>query len=60
MHFVGFITRIYHDARPLNVKWVLMVGVGEHFKGPPDFINVTELFNNAITSKLHTVHHVSS
>jgi len=40
--------------------WFLMVGIGEHFNGSPDFINVTELFNSVITIKLHTVHHVRS
>jgi len=38
--------------------WVSMVGVGEHFNGPSDFINAMELFNSIITIKLHTVHHV--
>jgi len=45
---------------PLNVKWISMVGVGEHFKGPPDFINATELFNSVITIKLLTVYRVRS
>jgi hypothetical protein len=45
---------------PLNVEWISMVGVGEHFKGLPDFTKATELFNSVITIKLHTVHRVRS
>jgi hypothetical protein len=45
---------------PLNVKWISMVGDGEHFKGPPEFIKATELFNSVITIKLRIVHRVRS
>jgi hypothetical protein len=59
VNLVGFIIRKYRDARS-SVKLVSTVGDGEHFKGPPDFINATELFNSVLTSKLHTMHHVRS
>lgn len=39
---------------------VSMGGVGEHFNGPSDSINATEVFKNVITSKLHTLNHVRS